>query len=74
MEQSDFDPGLGGGLTRGDESAKIELTYSTLQVINEARLAFDMPALRIIQVQTSPFCYSENCDLPIHCDPEPTHS
>ena len=34
----------------GDGPAKIELTYSTLQAINRARLAFDMPALRIIQV------------------------
>ena len=40
----------GADSSEGDEPAKIELTYSTLQAINRARLAFDMPALRIIQV------------------------
>jgi hypothetical protein len=34
----------------GNRPAKIELTYSTLQAINRARLAFGMPVLRIIQV------------------------
>jgi hypothetical protein len=35
----------------GNRPAKIELTYSTLQAINRARLAFGMPVLRIIQVE-----------------------
>ena len=40
----------GADSREGDGPAKIELTYSTLQAINRARLAFDMAALRIIQV------------------------
>jgi hypothetical protein len=40
----------GADFKEGDEPAKIELTFSTLEAINRARLAFDMPALRIIQV------------------------
>lgn len=34
----------------GNEPAEIELTYSTLEGINRARLSFRMPVVCIIQV------------------------
>ena len=50
-EACNFGAGLGGtGFSEDDELAEIELTYSILDDINQARPAFGRPAVCIIQV------------------------